>query len=148
VPGRPTGEREDPYDRDVVVPALPAWTGLVVLLAGLAFVGLGLATLRAGRQRARTWRTVRGRVVASRLDDGQVRSQVAFHHDGREIRFWNRYSSTVVSDPVGREVQVLVDPADPSRAVVSRGLSGPGTTGLAFAAFGVLATVVGLVLVL
>lgn len=132
----------------MLFPAVPAWTALVAVVAGLIFLGLGLRDLLAGRQRARDWRTVPGRVVASRLDDGHVRAKVAFQHEGREIQFWNRYSSTTVTDPVGREVQVLVDPADPSRAVVSRGLVGSGTAGIAFCAFGVLATVIGLVLVL
>lgn len=119
---------------------------LLVVLFGLVFVGSGVTTLLACRRRARTWRTVPGQVVASRLHDGQFRCQVAFVHEGREIRFWNRFTSSAFSDPVGRAVEVLVDPDDPSRAVVSRGLVGSSVVGLAFCAVGALAAAIGLVL--
>ena len=127
-------------------PAVPPWAPLVLVLVGLVVLGLGLRSMVTGRRRARTWRTVPGRVVASRLDDGQYHCQVAFDHDGREVRFWNRFTTTALLDPVGRAVEVLVDPADPSQAVVARGLAGAGAAGLGFCAFGVVATVVGLVL--
>ena len=130
----------------MVLPGVPLWVCLVLVLVGLLALGHGLRTILDGRRRKQSWRTVPGRVVASRLDDGAFRCQVAFDHDGREIRFWNRFTSTGVLDPVGREVEVLVDPADPSQAVVSRGLAGAGAAGLGFCAFGVLATVVGLAL--
>ena len=139
-------DRADLYDRGVIFPGLPAWIPLVVVLFGLFFLASGVRTVLAGRQRAQTWRTVPGRVVASRLDDGQFRCQVAFTLDGREVRFWNRFTSSALSDPVGRDVEVLVDPDDPSQAVVSRGLVGASVVGLAFCAVGALATVIGLVL--
>lgn len=130
----------------MIFPALPAWVPLLVVLFGLFFLGSGVRTVLVGRQRAQTWRAVPGRVVASRLDDGQYRCQIAFRHDGREIRFWNRFTSSALSDPVGRAVEVLVDPDDPSQAVVSRGLVGASAVGLVFCAVGALATVVGLAL--
>ena len=130
----------------MIFPGLAPWLPLVVVLFGLFFLGSGVRTVLVGRQRAQTWRTFPGRVVASRLDDGQYRCQVAYHQDGREIRFWNSFTSSALSDPVGRAVEVLVDPDDPSQAVVSRGLVGASTVGWAFCAVGALATVIGLVL--
>jgi hypothetical protein len=92
--------------------------------------------VRAGR-RQRQWRTYPGRVVASRLDEGHFQFQVAFDHDGREIRFWNPYTTTLGVDPVGRDVEVLVNPADPSQAVVREGQSRPEVAGVGFLVFGV-----------
>jgi hypothetical protein len=124
------------------VPGLP-WTTLAFLGVGAFFVVAGATTLvRAGR-RQRQWRTYPGRVVASRLDDGQFRFQVAFDHDGREIRFWNRHTTSLGVDPVGRDVEVLVNPADPSEAVVSKGQSRPEVVGVGFLVFGVVAVVIG-----
>lgn len=81
--------------------------------------------------------------MASRLGDGQFRFQVSFDHDGREIRFWNRYTTSFGVDPVGRGVTVLVNPADPGQAVVGRGRSRPEAAGVGFLVFGVVAMVIG-----
>jgi hypothetical protein len=128
-----------------MVPGLPTdpWITLALLGVGAFFVVTGATILvRAGR-RQRQWRTYPGRVVASRLDDGQFRFQVAFDHDGREIRFWNRHTTVVGVDPVGRDVEVLVNPANPSQAVVSKGQSRPEVAGVGFLVFGVVAMVIG-----
>jgi hypothetical protein len=115
---------------------------LAFLGYGAFFVVAGATILvRAGRRR-RQWRTYPGGVVASRLDDGQFRFQVAFDHDGREIRFWNRHTAGLGVDPVGRDVEVLVNPADPNQAVVSKGQSRPEVVGVAFLVFGVVAMVI------
>ena len=116
----------------------------------LAFVGFGAffavsgatAVLRAVRRR-QNWRTCAGTVVSSRLDDGQIRCQVAFEYEGREVRFWNPHTTAVGIDPVGRPVTVLVNPADPGQAVVSKGQSRPEAAGVGFLVFGLAAVVIG-----
>lgn len=123
-----------------------ALLGLAFTLLGAVFVVLGVRALASSRRQRRTWRPYAGRVVASRLDGDQVRCQVAYARDGAEVRFWNRYTSTVVGDPVGREVRVLVNPGDPHDAVVAGGLVGGSTVGVFFVLAGALAVVVGLVI--
>lgn len=118
---------------------------LAFVLLGALVVVLGVRGLVSSRRQRRTWRPYPGRVVASRLDDDQVRCQVAYSRDGTEVRFWNRHTSTVVRDPVGREVTVLVNPADPYDAVVSDGLVTGSTVGVVLVVAGSLALAVGLV---
>ena len=77
--------------------------------------------------------------MASRLEDGQFRSRVAYVWNGRERAFWNRFTATTMTDPVGREVEVLVNPEDPDDAVVAGGLAGGSVVGFALLAFGILA---------
>lgn len=125
------------------LPTLSPWVGLAVLALGVIFVSLGILTLVRARRRQRGWRSYHGKVVASRLSGGHIRFQVAFDHDGREVRFWNRYTSAGGVDPVGRELEVLVNPADPNDAVVSRGATHPLAVGAGFVVFGVLALTVG-----
>ena len=128
-----------------MVPGFPAdpWIALAFLGFGAFFVVAGATILVRAVRRQRQWRTYPGRVVASRLDDGQFQFQVAFDHDGREIRFWNPYTTTLGVDPVGRDVEVLVSPDDPSHAVVSKGQSRREAAGVGFLVFGVLAMVIG-----
>ncbi len=57
--------------------------------------------------------------------------------------FWNRYATNFGVDPVGRDVEVLVNPAEPSQAVVSKGQSRPEVAGVGFLVFGVVAMVIG-----
>jgi hypothetical protein len=117
------------------------------MLFGALFLAMGGSTLVGSRRRQRTWLPRTGRVVNSRLDgDGQIRVQVAFQHEGRPITFWNRFTTGSVIDPVGRDVDILVNPADPADAVVARGAGRPSTVGWAFVAFGVIAVVVGIIL--
>lgn len=124
----------------------------VALLAfGLVFLGIGVATLRDGRRRRQNWKRVPGKIVGSRLDssgsDGsQIRCQIAFGYQDRDIVFWNRFTSSFVIDPIGREVEVLVNPADPYDAVVAGGLAGSNVVGVSFLVFGGIAVVVGAVL--
>ena len=125
-----------------------SWFPLALLAVGLVFTVLGLRTLIVGRRRREQWQRVPGRVVGSRLDDGHLRSQVAFRHAGRDFVFWNRYSTTMTGDPIGRQVEVLVNPADPSDAVVAGGSAGSGATGAALLTFGVMACGVGLVVLM
>lgn len=124
-----------------LVPAssIDRWITLVLLGVGAFFAVVGATILISAVRRRRRWRTHPGRVVASRLNDGQFRFQVAFDYDGREVRFWNRYTTSLGADPVGRDVEVLVNPADPSQAVVSKGQSRPEAAGVAFLVFGVVA---------
>jgi len=112
---------------------------LVLVVVGVLSVVLGGVTVVRDRQRRQDWQATPGRVVASRLEDGQFRSRVAYVWEGRERAFWNRFSATALTDPVGREVEVLVNPEDPDDAVVSRGLVGGSVVGLGFAAFGIVA---------
>lgn len=123
--------------------SIDRWITLAFLGMGAVFTIIGATILVGAVRRRRRWRRHPGRVVASRLDDGRFRYQVAFDHDGREIRFWNRYTTSFGGDPVGREVEVLVDPDDPSRAVVSKGQAPPEAVGVALLAFGVVAMVIG-----
>lgn len=123
-----------------------ALISLGAVLLGALFVVLGVRALVSDGRRRRTWLPFPGRVVASRLDDEQVRCQVAYLRDGTEVRFWNRYTSTVLLDPVGREVGVLVNPEDPADAVVSSGLVSGSTVGVVFVVAGALAVAVGLVI--
>lgn len=105
----------------------------VALVAfGLLFLGIGVTMLRGGRRRSQDWERVTGPVIGSRLDsigssNSQIRCQIAFGYQGRDI-FWNRHTPSFAIDPVGREVEVLVSPADPHDAVVAGGLAGPGRT--------------------
>lgn len=119
------------------------WMALAFLGFGALFAASGATILLPAFRRRQRWDTRPGRVVASRLDDGQFRFQVAFEHDGREIRFWNRYTTSFGVDPAGRDVQVLVDPDDPARAVVSNGQARPEAAGLAFVVVGIVALVIG-----
>ncbi len=119
---------------------------VAVLAFGLLFVVLGSSTLLQARRRRRHWTPYPGRVVATKLDDGQVSSRIADVREGRERQFWNRFTSTTVTDPVGREVEVLVNPDDPDDAVVGAGLAGGAAVGSALLLFGVVAVVVGLFL--
>lgn len=120
-----------------------SWLPWGFLAFGLLFIVLGASTVIKDRRRRESWPTFPGRVVGSRLDDGQTQSQVSYLRDGRAIVFWNRFTSTTVTDPVGREVEVMVNPEDPSDAVVGRGLVGGSAAGIGFLVFGVIATVVG-----
>lgn len=115
---------------------VPALLCVGFLLLGLFFVGSGIRTLAAQSRRSRTWVRMPGRVVASRLDGDLTRSQVAFRLQERTVLFWNRYTSTTVRDPVGRDVQVLVNPADPHDAVVESGLVGGSLVGVLFVVLG------------
>lgn len=122
---------------------LLTWVPLAFLAFGLLFTGLGISTLRKNRRRREEWVALPGRVVGSRLSgDGQVQCRVAYHRDGREVIFWNRYTSTTMSNPVGRAVEVLVNPDHPDDAVVSRGLVSGGLVGWAFLAFGLVFVVI------
>ena len=127
------------------MPASPfsPWLAPAFLGFGVFFAVSGVTILVRAARRRRRWRPCPGTVVASRLDGGQLRFQVAFQHDGREIRFWNPYTTSLGVDPVGRAVTVLVDPADPGRAVVGAGQSPPEATGIGFLVFGLIAVVFG-----
>lgn len=116
-----------------------------LLVGGRLLLG-GVWTLRRDRVRRATWRPYPGEVVASRLEGEQIRCQVAYRRaDGTKVLFWNRFSSTTLTDPVGREVQVLENPADPREAVVSDGLAAGGRlAGAVFALAGGVFLVVGL----
>jgi hypothetical protein len=118
-----------------------------VLLGG-GFLLLGVRTLVSHRRQRLTWHPYPGRVVATRPDGDQVRCQVAYDRDGTKVLFWNRYTSTVVRNPVGRDVAVLVNPADPHDAVVAGGIVDGSTVGVVFVVAGSLALAIGLVVAL
>ena len=128
-------EPGDAYDHRVLMLLLP----VVAVVVGVLFVVLGAAAVLRDHRRRQDWPTTPGRVVASRLEDGQFRSRVAYVWNGRERAFWNRFTATAVTDPVGREVEVLVNPEDPGDAVVATGLAGGSVVGFALLAFGILA---------
>jgi hypothetical protein len=99
----------------------------------------------ARRQRL-TWLRYPGRVVDTAPDGDLTRCQVAYWRDGTKVLFWNPYTASVVRNPVGREVAVLVNPEDPHDAVVSGGIVDGSTVGVVFVAVGSLAVAVGLVI--
>ena len=116
---------------------------LALFVIGLLLAALGVETRRRDRRRREEWVTYPGRVVASRLEDGQFRSCVAYQRDGREVVFWNRFSATALTDPVGREVEVLVNPDDPDDAVVGRGAVNGSSVAAALVIGGALVASVG-----
>jgi hypothetical protein len=118
------------------------------VLLGALFVVLGARALASHRRQRRTWRAYPGRVVATRPDGDLVRCQVAYDRDGTTVLFWNRYTSTMVRNPVGRDVPVLVNPADPHDAVVAGGIVDGSTFGVVFVVAGSAAVVIGLVVAL
>ena len=122
---------------------LPPWIVTLPLILGLLFLGLGLRMLIRSRHWRRTWTRRAGQVVGSRLSDGQIQSQVTFVDEQGQVTFWNRDTTSFASDPVGRRVEVLVNPEDRSDALVTAGLAAPGFVADAFIVFGVLATAVG-----
>ena len=109
---------------------------------------LGARTLAGVRRQRRTWHAYPGQVVATQPDGDQVRCQVAYSRDGTTVLFWNRYTSTVLRNPVGRPVTVLVDPADPRHAVVSGGIVDGSTFGVVVVLAGSLAFLIGAVVAL
>ena len=125
---------------------LNPWIGQGVIALGvLVLIGAGRTVLN-GRRRQRSWTRRDGRVVASRLDDGQFRYQVSFRNGEEEVRFWNRFTTGSGLDPVGRQVTVLVNPDDPRDAVVGAGAAGAGVSAAGFAVFGLIAVGVGVFL--
>lgn len=127
---------------------MPVSRVVALIAAGLLLVGVLLAVLggrmlATARRRRRTWHSCPGQVVASRWDGEQTRCQVAYRRDGTDVLFWNRYTSTVIGDPVGRPVQVLVNPADPHDAVVGSGLITGTTVGVVLVLVGGFFCVVG-----
>ena len=132
------------------MPATPWASGLPLGLLGfgLLLVVIGLITLTRDRRRRESWQSYPGRVVASRLEDGQFRSCVAYLRDGREVTFWNRFTGSALTDPVGREVEVLVNPEDPGDAVVSGGLAGGSTVGTGVTVVGAVAVLAAVYLLL
>lgn len=127
--------------------AVPWWVGPAVVAFGAIFLTVGVSTLLTARRRRRTWVPRPGRVVGSRLDgDGHLRLQVTFQDRGRDITFWNRFTSSTGVDQIGRDVDVLVNPEDPTDAVVVRGAAPPSLVAVAFLVFGTVAAAVGIVL--
>lgn len=118
---------------------------LIVLGAVLAVVGVVL-TLRAGRRRS-SWIAVPGRLVAETAEPaGMVTQHISYRHAGR-TRELSRRVSGAASLAGGTDVDLLVDPTDPDRAVVLSG-TGPRATGFALILSGFIAIVIGLVLTL
>jgi len=117
-------------------------------LVGTVLVVVGARPFVRARRRRQTWQAYPGRIVASRPDGDQVRCQVAYVRDGTKVLFWNRYTTTLLRDPVGREVPVLVNPADPRDAVVAGGTVNGSVISIIFVVVGVLALGRGLFLAL
>jgi hypothetical protein len=117
------------------------------LVVGTVLILAGARPFVRARRRRLTWQAYPGRIVASRPDGDQVRCQVAYVRDGTKVLFWNRSTSTVLRDPVGREVQVLVNPADPRDAVIGGVTRYGSVVSLVFVVVGVLAIARGLFLV-
>lgn len=112
---------------------------------GALFALIGALGLRSTLRRRRAWRTVPGRVVASRLrnvggEGGMVQVQVAYEYDGGAYRTWNPGTVTSGLGPrEGQAVEVLVNPERPTQAVLAGGPAGGLAISAALLAFGVLA---------
>jgi hypothetical protein len=126
-----------------ILSGLNPWFAALPLLLGVVFVGFGVSTLRRARRRRQTWTRRVGLVVGSRLSDGQIQAKVSFSDDEGPVTFWNRYTSSFSTDPVGRSVEVLVNPNNRSDAVVANGPAAPTVVAGAFIAFGLLAVLAG-----
>jgi hypothetical protein len=125
---------------------VPRIVALAVCVVGAAMIVAGAYLSRTGRETLGYTRT-RGRVVVSYVDEipapaeeggPRFRSVVRYAYEARGRRFESDRigvgSHAASSDrdearrwverhPVGREVDVWLDPADPSRAVLVRGVS-------------------------
>lgn len=111
-----------------------AFFATVALLVGLAFVGLAL-WLHSKARACKTWPSVEGVVLESRLDDAHLefmkpvlryRYAVAGQsHVGFRVAFAgygisrDAMSRLIAPYPAGATVQVFYDPAKPSRAVLN-----------------------------
>ncbi|NHC46990.1 DUF3592 domain-containing protein [Motilibacter aurantiacus] len=123
-------------------------------LVGSAFAGLGIWTIAAGRRRARAWPAVPGTVLGATWDrntDSRYLQVTYTGPDGVPRTFVNRYGSTMLRVPVGRQVRVLVNPARPDDAVLAGPRHGGGclgavltVTGSSFALGGLLGLAVAL----
>jgi hypothetical protein len=125
---------------------LARWIALLLCAAGAAAVALGLRQAARGRDTVRWTRTL-GRVVASRVEEQggpeeqgypRFRFEVRYAyeargraHEGDQLWIGSRlvapsqdrawHQALVDRYPVGREVEVWFDPADPAQAVLVRG---------------------------
>lgn len=118
---------------------------LIALGAALAVVGVVLS-LRAGRRRS-SWITVPGRVIGATDEPaGMVTQHISYRHANRKHELSRRISGAA-SRAGGTDVELLVNPDDPDRAVVVGG-TGPRATGFALILSGLIAVVIGLVLTL
>jgi len=126
-----------------ILSGLNPWFAVLPLLLGLFFIGSGVSTLHRSRHRRQTWTRRTGLVVGSRLSDGQIQAQVTFSDDEGPVTCWNRYTSSFATDPVGRTVDVLVNPDDRSDAVMADGPATPALVAAAFVVFGLIAVLVG-----
>ena len=123
---------------------LLSWLPVAPFLFGSLLILLGISSVVRDSRRRSQWQAYTGRVVGTRLDDGTIQCRIAYVRDGREYVFWNPYSSSMMTDPVGREVQLLANPSDPLDAMVSQGLVGGGSAmGVILILFGALALGVG-----
>ncbi|NHC13151.1 DUF3592 domain-containing protein [Motilibacter deserti] len=120
-------------------------------LVGAVFAALGTAILLSGRRRANAWIPVPGTVVGATWDrnnDSRYLRVAYTGPDGVPRTFVNRYGSTMLRAPQGRQVRVLVNPAEPDDAVLAGARHGGGCLGLVLAVLGsgfALAGLLGLV---
>jgi hypothetical protein len=127
---------------------VPRIVALAVCAVGAAMIVAGAYLSRTGRETLGYTRT-RGRVVVSHVDEipapaeeggPRFRAVIRYAYDARGDRFESdriavgSHAGTASSDreearrwverhPVGRQVDVWFDPADPSRSVLVRGVS-------------------------
>jgi len=112
-------------------PLLRFVPSVVAGLCGIAF--LGFLGVRCGEMwSARSWDSVEGRVIESRLSSGRPRSSIRYEYrvQGRTLT-GNRVGlfqvegpgfshASVQRYPLGAPVRVFYDPAAPTRAVLER----------------------------
>ena len=127
-------------------------TSQVVAAVGPVLIGLGVLVAALGAvvnlrsvQRRRSWIPVPGRVTESVPQPaGMVLQHIGYRHEGSR-RSTSRRLSAAAAQAAGAEVDLLVDPGNPDRAVIV-GHTGPRAVGFALMLSGLVAVVVGIVL--
>jgi hypothetical protein len=135
--------------------------GLIVLLFGLAFAGIGLAIstaagrFRRGAQRAQA--TVQelnmapsGTYASTGMNSGPVyRPVVTFTTaDGRVVRAESRVGTNPAPAKVGETVAIFYDPSNPERIQLDTAAGRRGCLGWAFVALGGGIAAIGVVILI
>lgn len=120
-----------------------AVAGPVLLVLGAVLAVVGIVLSRRDSLRRNNWVAVSGRVVRETDQPaGMVEQHIGYRHAGKKYEMSRRISGAL-SAAGGVEVELLVDPARPERAVVPAG-TGPRAIGFALVLTGFIAVVIGL----
>lgn len=129
------------------------WLSLLVGMAAAAVLVVQVTIVARNRVRARRWRLIRGEVVATRVsragDDGWSRTYVTtYSYLGSDGRSHIGHATMPSRLPSGVGIDILHDPAEPSRSQPVRRLGaahiGPALLGLLCFLVGVFGIVNGI----